>query len=182
MPDYGFGPSDRSAVLRIARDKVKGPAVGLIVTAALGLVSIPFGVIQYVALDAEFEKEKREFVRDNPNASQQQVNDFNAFMDKFRDGMKVGLPVYYGLVASLILVALYGAIKMLRLQSRGLAYSSAILSMLPCSSGCCVLGIAFGIWAITVLGHPDVKRGFEWTAGDAGPADDYDPGFDRSPG
>lgn len=57
-------------------------------------------------------------------------------------------------------VALWGAVKMKALQSYGLAVTSAILVMLPCSFCCCFVGIPVGIWALVVLLSADVKSAF----------------------
>jgi hypothetical protein len=171
---------DAATLIRRAKDKVKAPAIGLIITAVLSLISIPLGAVQYFTLDAQFEEQKKEFPKKNPNATPQQQQEFSDLMDKFKDGMKVALPPFYLLLGVLSVVALFGAIRMLSLRSRGLAYTSAILSLLPCTSGCCLLGIVFGIWAIVALGDSGVKRGFDLVAGRGGaPADDFDPGFDR---
>jgi hypothetical protein len=70
--------------------------------------------------------------------------------------------VVAGVVA---LVTIVGSLQMRNLKGRGLAYTGAILSMIPCVSGCCLLGIPFGIWAIIALGKPDVKAGFAATQG-----------------
>ena len=54
------------------------------------------------------------------------------------------------------LFVMYGAWKMSDMESHGLAIVAAILAMLPVS-GCCVLGLPLGIWALAVLGDPDVR-------------------------
>jgi hypothetical protein len=53
-----------------------------------------------------------------------------------------------------------GARKMQSLQSYGWAMTSAILSMLPCLSPCCLIGLPMGIWALVVLISPEVKAAF----------------------
>jgi hypothetical protein len=57
-------------------------------------------------------------------------------------------------------VVLFGAISMLRMKNLGLAYTAAVISVIPCCSGCYVLGIPFGIWALIVLNRPEVKASF----------------------
>lgn len=64
----------------------------------------------------------------------------------------IGL-VLYGL-------GIFGAIKLKKLESYGLAMTSAILAMLPCTSCCCVIGLGFGIWTLIVLNKPNVKQAF----------------------
>ncbi len=57
-------------------------------------------------------------------------------------------------------IILFGALQMKGLKSYGLAMAVSILSIIPCLSPCCVLGIPFGIWALLVLLKPEVKAAF----------------------
>jgi hypothetical protein len=58
-------------------------------------------------------------------------------------------------------LTIYGATKMRKLQSYGLALTACILAIIPCQAGsCCIVGIVFGIWGIVVLNDPDVKACF----------------------
>ena len=59
-----------------------------------------------------------------------------------------------------MVIAILGARKMLRLESYGLALTAAVLMMLPWVSPCCLLGLPFGIWAITVLNRSEVREAF----------------------
>jgi hypothetical protein len=53
----------------------------------------------------------------------------------------------------------FGALKMKNLRSRGLAMTSCIVAMLPCSI-CCLAGLPLGIWGLVVLNSEDVKSAF----------------------
>lgn len=55
---------------------------------------------------------------------------------------------------------LYGAQQMKDLKSRGWAMIAAIVSVIPCVSPCCVVGLPVGIWALLVLNKPEVKAAF----------------------
>jgi hypothetical protein len=57
-------------------------------------------------------------------------------------------------------VTLIGAIQMLRWRSYGFAMTAAVLSVIPCLSGCYCVGIPFGIWSLVVLSKPEVKQAF----------------------
>jgi len=48
---------------------------------------------------------------------------------------------------------------MKNLESYGWAMTACILGMLPCHS-CCILGLPFGIWGLTVIHKPEVKSQF----------------------
>jgi hypothetical protein len=58
------------------------------------------------------------------------------------------------------LFIIFGAMKMQKLQSYGLAMAAAIVAIVPCFSPCCIVGIPFGIWALIVLLKPEVKVAF----------------------
>ncbi len=134
------------------------PAVGLIVVAAFGLVQVVAGVVQFATLDAQFDEQVNQ-INNNPqipaNQKKQQVD----LMNKIRDYAKTWLLPLYGATAVASLITLIGGIKLMSLGSPGLVKFGALLSMLPCS-GCCVLGLIFGIWAFVVLGKPEVKAGY----------------------
>ncbi len=57
-------------------------------------------------------------------------------------------------------VAIWGAWKMQRLESYGLAMAASVLMMLPWTSACCVLGLPFGVWSVTVLSQTEVREAF----------------------
>jgi hypothetical protein len=65
-----------------------------------------------------------------------------------------GLAVLCGLVITL------GGARMRNATGRGLAMAGSILSMIPCTSSCCLIGLPIGIWALVVLSNPDVKAAF----------------------
>lgn len=74
----------------------------------------------------------------------------------FQGTVGVGVSIL-GIVLS-ILIAI-GASKMKRLESRGWAMASSIIAVIPCT-GCCVLSLPFGIWALVVLNKPEVRDHF----------------------
>jgi hypothetical protein len=63
------------------------------------------------------------------------------------------------LLVSNILV-LTGAIKMMYFKSLGWARLGAILAVIPCIGPGYFLGIPFGIWALVILGRPEVYNMF----------------------
>jgi hypothetical protein len=54
----------------------------------------------------------------------------------------------------------FGALKMKKLESHGLAMAASILVMTPCIGSCCLLGLPIGIWSLVVLAKPHVKAAF----------------------
>jgi hypothetical protein len=158
--------------LEEARSKVKGPAIALMVTVFCGLLSLAGGIFQYfVALPDQFAQQRVQIDAD-PNMNGQMKKDMHAFIDNYEKGVNVALPIQWVLIGFTSVLTLIGAVKMKNLSSRGWARTSAILSMIPCFSGCCLLGLPFGIWALMVLANPDVKRGFDLAAGRSDRDDD----------
>lgn len=125
-----------------ALNKLKFPAIGLIIAGVLNAVSglylIASTLIQYSAgaLNRSFSIESE------------------------RIGFYIG---FWGTTALGILgflvapVIIYGAIQMMRGRSFALSRTAAILAVIPLKSCCFVVGIPFGIWALVVLSQPDVK-------------------------
>ncbi len=120
-----------------AADRVKPPAIALLVTGILGILVQAAGVAANlfgVAIP-------------QPGMSDQ---------DQLGTLIGGGVGVAAGIVGIII-----GAQKMMKLQSYGFAMTAAILAMIPCISPCCLLGLPFGIWALVVLLNEDVKAGFQ---------------------
>lgn len=70
-----------------------------------------------------------------------------------------------GLVLNFIGLALsaffiFASVKLRKLESYGLVMTAVILSMIPCISPCCCLGLPMGIWILVVLSKPEVKSAF----------------------
>jgi serine/threonine protein kinase len=63
------------------------------------------------------------------------------------------------LVTCMGAVIVYGVMKMKELESYRWAVISTVLAMLPVSPGC-VLGVPFGIWALSVLLRKEVRTAF----------------------
>jgi hypothetical protein len=75
-------------------------------------------------------------------------------------GELIGTYFWPILLLSIHAYIIYGAICMLRLHGYRRALAAAILSCVPICSGCLVVGIPFGIWALIVLYRPEVKAAF----------------------
>ena len=132
-------------------EKVKAPAIGLIVC---GAIDAAYGLLNMVAnltggtANAEIPPDAPPFVR------------------QFMEQMNNTGPVM-GAIVSLVMIAvggliIFGGIQMLKQRTYGLAMTASILTMLPCITclGCCGVGEGIGIWALIVLMRDDVKRSF----------------------
>jgi hypothetical protein len=137
-----------------ALEKVRTPAVCLIVFWALTLLNYLSDILFTVtglrnqmleslstSVPPEFQPQIEQLMNQNPAV----VYSLSCF------SLVIGI------------LALIGAVKMLRLQTYGLALTGAIISVIPCFGPCCccsLLLIPFGIWALVVLSDAQVKQHF----------------------
>jgi uncharacterized membrane protein YfcA len=63
------------------------------------------------------------------------------------------------LVTCLGAVIIYGVMRMKELENYKWSVISSILAILPISPGC-LLGVPFGVWALSVLLRKEVKKAF----------------------
>ena len=132
---------------------VKGPAIGLAVSAGLG-VALEIANVFMMHANRDFINR---LIDQNPDPNIRQ------YLHKMMSASEG--PIGYFQIAWHIAVEvliLFGAIRMLSLRNYQLAFAASVLAMLPCvtSSCCCVLGLPFGIWALVVLNRPEVKSNF----------------------
>jgi predicted Zn finger-like uncharacterized protein len=141
-----------------AKSKVMGPAIGLIVTAAITLLSALLNVGYGVFQIAIFSSMPR-----GPGAAPPPT------------GVMATMGGIYGLMALFYAVMggimLFGALQMMKLRRYGVAMASCILAIIPCQGCCYVTGIPFGIWGLVVLLDPKVKAAFTGMHRSAGPAE-----------
>jgi FtsH-binding integral membrane protein len=123
------------------------------------MLSIVLNLLQYGSLDARFDAEVKK-VEDNKDIPANQKKEQIDLLNKLREWVKVGLLPYLGVVGLVSLLILLGGVKLMTLSSPGLVTFGAVLSFLPCVSGCCLLGLVFGIWAMIAMSKPEVKAGF----------------------
>ena len=126
---------------------VKGPAIGLKVTAIVGLVLVAVGLVINVLMLS------------GVHIGLQQIQDPQ--VQKLFNTMGGGLGIVQDIIGGVVgVIVLIGAAKMQKLQNYQFALTASIVAMLPCISPCCVFGLPFGIWALVVLNKPEVKSQF----------------------
>jgi hypothetical protein len=126
---------------------VKGPAIGLKVTAIVGLVLVAAGLVMNILTLNGF------------HIGPQQINDPQ--MQKLFSTLGGGLGIVQNIITGVVgVIVLIGAAKMQKLQNYQFALTASIVAMVPCLSPCCVFGLPFGIWALVVLNKPEVKSQF----------------------
>ncbi len=134
---------------QVAMDKVKGPAISLMVVAGLSFVLEILNILANLL-----------------GVSLMGAQDMSQFegmkgMEWLAPLMSGGFVVIFGVIGLAAMgLIFFGAMKMKALESYGLAMTAAILSMIPCFTVCC-LGIPFGIWALVVLLNDEVKSAFD---------------------
>jgi hypothetical protein len=144
---------------------VVAPAIALIVVAALHLLASGFALISVFrnmdnrqAVEAQLEAEiNKQGPARNPEEKEMRkaIKDFSLEFVAGSNGLEA-----FGIFLFMGGIILVGAIMMLRLRGRGLAMTASVLSVIPCVSPCCVVGIPFGIWALVSLSQPDVREAF----------------------
>jgi hypothetical protein len=130
-----------------ARQRVSGPATGLLITGIIGIVVQGIGLVMNLAGVGAAA------VQPPPAPG---APDFQ--WQAYTHGPIAITSAIIGLVIGIVIVM--GALKMKNLQSYGLAMTSSILAMIPCISPCCLLGLPIGIWSVVVLSKPEVKSAF----------------------
>jgi len=135
-------------------ERLKVPAILLVILGALGLLFTVMGPF----LKATLMETMLQFFE---KMNVQLPADQKAQMEAAKTA-GLGLGDLFSLTLGLVVnsVILVGGLKMMKLQSWGLALASAILVMLPCGSCCCLIGLPIGIWAVIQLNKPEVKSAF----------------------
>ena len=121
---------------------VRGPAIGLIVVAILGVL------LQIISLI--FNLAGASFLENSQMPKEAWANMFSGTIGVVSNIIGI-------LVSGVILL---GGLKMKKLESYGLAMTASIIAMIPCFSPCCLIGLPIGIWALVVLSKPEVKSAF----------------------
>ncbi|MBL8862517.1 MAG: hypothetical protein JNK02_10965 [Planctomycetes bacterium] len=131
-------------------DKVKAPAIVLIVLGALGVL----GSLASLALpnDPESMREAFESLGEQMDWGQDQIEAWTGTLGRFDVLMNL-------LGLAMALFVLFAGVQMLRGRMWGLAVAGSIVAMVPCWC-CCLLGIPAGIWSLVVLNDKDVKSAF----------------------
>ena len=131
---------ETAPTIQEVKGRVLGPSIGMMVASGLSLLYSAFNLIVILATGVE------------------QIN-----ADLPEDFPVEFMYIIFAVImvfASLIpLMTLWGSFQMLRLRSYTFAMAAAILSLLPCT-GCCILSMPFGIWALIVLNDVHVKSAF----------------------
>jgi uncharacterized membrane protein YuzA (DUF378 family) len=140
----------------MALQKVTVPAIGLMVSSSICILESLYNLLElHNSAQKIQEMESQMQALNNP-----QLDQFFQQMAHLFTGPLGYANVILQLVIGILV--LMGAIKMKSLRSFEFSIAAAILSVLPCINPCCgwIIGLIFGIWAISVLSKPAVKSQF----------------------
>jgi hypothetical protein len=154
------------------KSKVQAPAIALIVVGALycfgGLYGLWGGLTapSPAQVKAEMDKARADLdkqMKNNPQAKKEEVEMANSILSWAETGARASgaISTIWGLVLLVIGgTIIFGATQMMSVRSFGMAITSSILAVIPCTTFCCVAGVPIGIWSLIVLNNPDVKIAF----------------------
>jgi hypothetical protein len=154
-PPPSFAPAPVTAVAAaapafdaraVALQKASGPAIGLMITAGLGLAMNALSILIHLLRSAP------------PPPPPGLPPNLEHLLEVLNGPMGIFFAIFGLAISGLVL---FGAIQMQKLSSRGLAMTAAILALVPCFSPCCVVGLPIGIWALVVLLKPEVSSQFD---------------------
>ena len=129
---------------------VNGPAIALIVTAAIGMV---LGVLSMLGSVLNIG-----MMGAGGGMSQLEGMEGAEWVAPLMSGTVGIITAIIGIAVGAFII--YAMLQMKGLKSYGAAMAATILAMIPCISPCCILGLPFGIWSLVVLLKPEVKAAF----------------------
>lgn len=129
-----------------ALERVKAPAVTLLVTSSVGIVMIFIGVVATVfQLTA---------AASDPSLSPREAGELVGYQSGMAIFRLIPAAVGNGF-------GIWAAQRMRRLEGHGTAIAASIVAIVPCTSGCCLLSAFAGIWCLVVLLDGQVKAAFQ---------------------
>jgi hypothetical protein len=138
----------------VAKRMVQGPAIGLIVSGALGALIGLANLAQSFMAGAGQQAELQKAMSELPPEFQH----WGVMIEKMTGPMGMVF-VVIGLLISVFTI--FAGVQMQRLRNFWMPMTASILGILSCFSGCCCVSLPIGIWAIVVLMKPEVKAAFE---------------------
>ena len=151
-------PADDAAIER-ARQKVKGPAIGLLVTGILSLLASPLVVLSVITFFGTFVG----WAESHKGHAYTGVYNGGGFAAAAPSNHISALPVLTIMIAiglvPLVLggLMIFAGLKMKRFQAYGFAIAGGILAIV---SPIFCIGLPIGIWALAVLSQRDVRAAF----------------------
>jgi hypothetical protein len=159
VPDYEPDERPRRSPIAYAKERVRTPAVVMLVFAILSLVGVPMGAINFITLPKAIQQQRDQVDRD-PNMPPAQKQQVKGFLDMYEEIIMITLPFTLLLQFTVGVLSVIGSLKMLNVRSYRWAMTAAILNIVSIGHGCCFLTLFVGIWALMVLMNDRVKAGY----------------------
>ena len=157
MEDYG-----QDGVEALGREealqRVSTPALLLLIFGILCVVLGLGGVVVGFAMrDSMKEQQQQEIENLRETAGEEAAQQYESMMG-YMEAFQNPLLNLVGVAVSIFIIL--GALKMKKLESKGMAMGAAIVAMVPCLTPCCLLGIPVGVWCLVVMGKDEVSSHF----------------------
>ncbi len=146
-------------VIRRAKDRIKTPAVVLLVVGVLGFLVTLASIPSLFTMDQQFAQVQNQWDND-PNLKPEQKKEMKQMLNTYKDVAQVVLPISIAISLITGAITIFGSVRIMQLKGKWLGVTGSVLSMFPIASGCCCLGLPVGIWVLIALGKPEVKAGF----------------------
>jgi hypothetical protein len=128
--------------VKSAKQRLLGPAIGILVGAGLSL------------LDALFQLTTGAFGMYRATAMRGPSSFFLTFQ-----GIQL---IYCVWLAASAATMLFGSLQMLKVRRFGWSFAACIAAIIPNCECCFLISLPFGIWGLVVLLQPDVKQAFRY--------------------
>lgn len=158
-PEYSGGMPNP-----VLESKVNGPATGLVIygviSSFLAFISAALAVLQIFGMNPIANNQQRQMEQ---MQGQMQGEEAEMLKNITNISNAVGGPIGAVTHTAVMIVGIFtvlAANKMKKFQGHTGAMVFSVLACIPCTSGCCLLGLPIGIWAIVVLVNADVKAAF----------------------
>jgi len=155
------GETRDSRVVARAKQRIKTPAIVLLVIGIISGLSALSNVPALFTLDAQLNQIEEQWDQD-PNMKDDQRKEMKRVLGDVKQPLQTGLPIWIGVSLLASGVTVLGAVRIMNLKSRGLGVLAALSVMLPL--GCCCIPLPVGVWVLIVMSKAEVKAGFEAVA------------------
>jgi hypothetical protein len=144
-------------------ERLRGPAIALLLSAILSLVCNGIGLVYARWIDQHPQQIDAELDRrldENPDLDREQRQQAKEIALQLLSSLNLCC----GGSAIANLLVLVGAIQMLRVRSYGFAVLASILALNPVNFPVCFVHVPFGVWSLAVLSNADVRSTFRPSA------------------
>ena len=132
--------ADRQALL----DRVSGPALGLMISSGIWVAILLVSAAFSIGLIATGMADQMRQPMGMTKETQIIIRTIFGFLLMGFGGLTI-----------------YGAYCLKSLSNRSMAVTAIVLSLIPCTSACYIVGIGFGVWALVVVMQPEVWDAFQ---------------------